>query len=227
MTLVEIINIVKELGVTVVMLGAVIYLLVKYFSNLIDSKVAKNKNIPEEVQAVQYNSVKCLKQLHPFFDKVDGIIETKLPITTIGGPVRTEIFRDVLTIFYKTAKDVIKELLDKDITMSNFLTENYKAANQIISESNKRMRESGIPEVVIIKFNQWNNDRHEYILSTISDVDSSEVFSTVVEKEYAILNLYTNSSYFVLIDAERTLKSLNGDLTGTVYKGKIVENLHN
>lgn len=225
MTMVEIINMIKEVGVTIVLIGAVIYLLVKYFSSLIESKTPK-KIIPKEAQAVQYNSVKCLKSLHVYFNKVDGIIETKLPITTIGGPARTEIFRDILTIFYKTAKDVIRDFLDKDITMQNFLTENYKAANQIISESNKRMREAGIPEVVIIKFNQWNNDRHEYILSTISDVDSCDVFSTVVEKQHSILDLYTNSSYFVLIDAERTLKSLNGDLTGTIYKGKVVENLH-
>ena len=54
----------------------------------------------------------------------------------------------------------------------------------------------------------------------------SDVFNTVLEKQYAILNLYQSASYFVLLDAENTLKSLNGDLTGTIYKGQEVESLH-
>lgn len=226
MTIVEIVNLIKEVGVSIVIISAVVYLLIKYFSNLIDNKSSKKKSETTIIETIQYDSVKCLKELHPLFNKIDMIIETKLPITTIGGPVRTEIFRDVLTIFYKTGKDVIEQLLDRDITTHNFLNENYRITNQIISESSRRMEEAGIPSIVIMKFNRWNEIRHEYILTTISDIDSSEVFSTTIEKQYAVLNLFMNSFYFVLIDAERTLKSLNGDLTGTMYKGKVVENLH-
>ena len=226
MTIVEIVNLVKEVGVSIVILAAVIYLLVKYFSNLIDDKTGQKKSEIAIIETVQYDSVKCLKELHPLFNKIDMIVETKLPITTIGGPVRTEIFRDVLAIFYKTGKEIIEQLLDKDITIHNFLNENYKATNQIIIDSSKKMEEAGIPNVVIEKFNKWNEIRHEYILTTINDIYSSEVFNTTIEKEYAVLNLFMNSFYFVLMDAERTLKSLNGDLTGTMYKGKMVENLH-
>lgn len=222
---IEVINVVKETGTTVAVIGVVIYLLVKYFSMLIESKTPK-KEIPEEASVIQYNSVKCLKTLHPYFDKIDRIIDIKLPITSIGGPVRTEIFRDILTIYYKTSKEKINELLKQDVTLDNFLTENYRTANAIIKESNEKMLASGIPEVVVRKFNEWNNGRNEYILSAISDIDSSNVFSTVVEKQYTVLSTYVNSSNFILMDAEKTLKSLNGDLTGTTYKNKKVESLH-
>ena len=98
--------------------------------------------------------------------------------------------------------------------------------NFIIKESNEKMLSLGVPEVVVRKFNEWNSGRNEYILSAISDIDSSNVFSTVVEKQYTVLSTYVNSSNFILMDAEKTLKSLNGDLTGTTYKGKKVESLH-
>ena len=88
------------------------------------------------------------------------------------------------------------------------------------------MKEYGIPEIVIIKFWEWNSKRHEYIASTLSDIDSSTVFKTVVEKQYAALNLYQTSSYFCIIDAEKTLKNLNGDLSGTIYRGEVIEDLH-
>lgn len=225
---VEIANVIKELGISIVAMSAVIYLLVKYFSMLIENKKASKKIVLEdkEVEAIQYDSVKSLKKIHPYFNKIDGIIDTKLPIISIGGPVRTEIFRNVLNIYFKTAQDNINTLLEKNITLDNFLTENYKTANEIIKKSNSNMKEEGVPEVVIKKFNQWNQDRADYILTAISDIDSSNVFKTVIEKQYTVLSTYVNTSYFVLIDAERTLQSLNGDLTGTIYKGKQVEGLH-
>ena len=227
MTWVEILDAIKDVGVSVVMLAATIYLLVKYFGALIDNKIGKgNKPVLPEVESSKFNSVKTLKETHPIFNKINGIIDTKLPITTLGGPVRTEIFRDVLTMFYEAAETEISNLLDKEITSENFLANNYNMANAIIKDSSTKMCNAGVPEVVIEKFNKWNNPRHEYVLSTITDIDASDVFSSVAEKEYAALNLYMDTMYFVLMDAEKTLKNLNGDLTGSVYKGKVVEGLH-
>ena len=175
---------------------------------------------------MQYNSVKTLKIIHPIFNKIDNIVNVKVPIVRIGGPVRTKIFRDVLTIYYKTAKQEILGILDKDINLRNFLSCNYTLVNDVAKNSNEKMRMNGIPEVVIEKWNTWVNSKYDYMLRTISDIESSDVFSNVVEKQYAALNLYTDMGYFMLMDAEKTLKSLNGDLSGTVYKGEIVEDLH-
>lgn len=226
MTWIEVLNAIKDVGVSIVLIAAVIYLLVKYFSLLIDSKIGKKTNKLPEVESSKFNSVAVLKETHPVFNKINGIIDTKLPITTIGGPVRTEIFRDVLTIFYETVLYEVAALLDKNMTSENFLANNYNMANSVIKDSSAKMRRAGIPDVVIEKFNTWNSPRHEYVLSTITDIDASDVFSSLVEKQYAALNLYMDSMYFVLMDAEKTLKNLNGDLTGAVYKGKVVEGLH-
>lgn len=212
---------ITELSSTAVILGAVIYLLVKYFSMMIEQK---NKEI--KVDNVDYGSISQLKQLHPCFNKINSIIEIKLPMIKVGGKVRTIIFQDVLKIFYKSGEEIFLKLLDKNITKENFLNENLKAINDIVTLSNKKMKEEGIPEVVIHKFWEWNAKRHEYMISTLSDINSSSVFDSIVEKEYAVLNLYQNNCYFVLMDAENTLKNLNGDLTGTKYKGNIIESLH-
>ena len=217
---------ISNLGIMVIIAVAVIYLLVKYFSKIIDGKIKEEKPVAPEIKAIEYDSVVKLKELHPYFDKIDSIIKVKLPITKIGGPVRTKIFKDVLRIFYETQTEIINNLLDKNITDKDFLHENEKALNQIVELSTLKMKEYGIPEIVSIKFWEWNSKRHEYIASTLSDIDSSTVFKTVVEKQYAALNLYQTSSYFCLIDAEKTLKNLNGDLSGTIYRGEVIEGLH-
>ena len=41
MNIVEIVNLIKEVGVSIVIIAAVVYLLIKYFSNLIDNKNSK------------------------------------------------------------------------------------------------------------------------------------------------------------------------------------------
>lgn len=221
----EIAKTIADIGFLVILAAAVIYLLVKYFSAMIDMKVKKGK-LPEEAEHIQYDSVSALKELHPYFNKIDSILEVKLPITKIGGPVRTEIFKDALQIFYEESKQITYALLDKNITKNNFLSENVKALNDVVKKSTEKMREQQIPEVVIEKFWEWNYKRYDYIAGTLSDINSSTVFDSVIEKEYAALNLFQSTSYFVLMDAERTLKTLNGDLTGTTYKGKIIESLH-
>lgn len=224
MSWIEVVNLIKDVGVSMVIVGAVIYLLVKYFSNMIDNK--KADTISLEHNKTHYDSVHELRGNHPFFHKVKGIIQIKLPITTMGGPVRTEIFRDVLKIFYKTAFDEIEGLLNKTITADNFLTENQNTANEIVGKASRAMLDQGIPPIVVEKFNYWNYPRHEYLLSTIGDIDSSTVFSTILEKECAVLNAFTDACFFTLMDAEKTLVNLNGDLSGTVYKGNTVETLH-
>lgn len=225
MEFIEIGKAMAELTTTTVIIAAVIYLLIKYFSNIIDGKIVKKEKI-DEIDHLELGSLQALKQLHPYFNKVDNLIEVKLPITKIGGPIRTLIFRDVLKIFYETGKETFNNLLDENITKENFLQKNLKALNHLVKETNQRMDEMGIPIVVKEKFWEWNGKRHEYTMNTLSDISSSTVFDTVLEKQYAALNLYQSVSYFVLMDAENTLKNLNGDLTGTVYKGQTVESLH-
>lgn len=220
-----------DLTVLVTISAVVIYFLVKYLSIVMEWRkqkllmdVSEHANNTHEASA--FDSVKPLKDSHPYFTKTTAIVDIKLPITVIGGPVRTEIFRDVLKIFYATQLEKMGELLEKNITKENFLNENTKTINNIIKAANEKMEENEIPEVVRRKFWEWNNERHEYVLSTLSDIDSSTVFGSIVEKEYAVLNLLQANASFCLMDAEKTLKNLNGDLTGIIYKGKEVEPLH-
>lgn len=222
MEFLEVAKAIGDLTVLIVIAGAVIFLLVKYFSKKIDTALPTQVNKPV---GIEYDSVLALKDSHPYFNRIYSILNIKIPITKIGGPVRTEIFRDVLTVFYDTQKENICHLLDKNITKENFLNENLKTVNQIIGESDRRMSEFGIPKVVRTKFWEWYEEKQEYIINTLSEINGSVVFETTVEKQYAALSLYQNSAYFTMMGAERTLRRLNGDLTGTIYNGKIIESL--
>lgn len=216
-----------ESGIMVVICGVVIYLLAKYFSAMIETK-GKKAHVEKvaETNAVEFGSIAALKELHSFFPKMEGILELKIPTLSIGGPVRTDIFKDILRIFYETAIRVIKDTLDKNLTDKTFLSENKEMINRLLETSKVKMMEAEIPTVAIYKFLDWSSKRYDYVMSTLSDIDSCDAFASTVEKQYAALNLYQSTFYFFLIDAEKTLKYLNGDLTGAIYKGREVESLH-
>ena len=118
----------------------------------------------------------------------------------------------------------IKEYFDLEVKFNVMLAD----VNKIIAESSERMLKADIPQIVIDKFWQWGTKRYEYTCSTLSDIHSTGVLKSIVEKEFAALNRYQDHVYFTLIDAENTLENLNGELTGTIYHGKPVESLrHN
>ena len=68
-----------ELGTTTIIVAAVIYLLVKYFSNLINNKIEKEKEkieIKQEEQIEHFGlgSIQVLKETHPYFSKIDSYL---------------------------------------------------------------------------------------------------------------------------------------------------------
>ena len=230
MEFLQVVEAISSNTIMIVISGAVIYLLVMYFKGIIDRQLTKEAIQTEQkiTKAIEYSSVKELKDLHPIFLKIEGLKKIKIPSIHVGGPVRTEMFKELLNIYYTVWNERLIKLLDEEITNDNFLIKNTDMVNKIIAESSERMLKADIPQIVIDKFWQWGTKRYEYTCSTLSDIHSTGVLKSIVEKEFAALNRYQDHVYFTLIDAENTLENLNGELTGTIYHGKPVESLrHN
>lgn len=228
---------IQNYGLTSVLIGAIIYLVIQAITMVIkfllerkkekkeepkqDTAIKNNKYIPHEIM-----SIKQLKNYHTILIKIDSLIKVRIPLMNLGGPVRTKIFKNMLTIYFNNFKKAIDELLEDDINLDNFGYKNQTMIDKVLTDSTEQWREDGIPPIVISKFQDWNSSRIAYITLTINDINSSQVIDTAVEKEYMALNLYSGVIYLTFIDAEKTLINLNGDLTGQYYKGEQIESLH-
>jgi hypothetical protein len=164
-----------------------------------------------------------LIEVHPLFDDLKWFKDVKVPNCKIGGPVRTLIFRNCLTIYYETFIEEATKLLHQNIDGENFLRVNEQFEHELITAIRANLYKADIPEVVIKKFQSWYITKHEHLLRYFSDIHSSVIVTSLVEKEHMVLSLLRETAYFTLLDAEKTLKSLNGSLTGVVYQGQIVE----
>lgn len=207
---------------------AIILMIVANTLNVVINKFIENKTKGKGSSSDLDNkkTIKDLKKLHPIFNDIRYYRDVKVPACHIGGPVRTIVFRDCLKIYYEVCLQVIEEITEKEITNSNFLTINREIVTDFLLRLKEALRNNEIPEKVIEKFCDWCGKRNEHLLNVISDIDSSSIIDLVVEKEYMVLSTIREIAYFVLLDAEKTLKTLNGELSGTKYKGLIIEPLH-
>lgn len=160
---------------------------------------------------------------HAFFSTVDQLVNYHIPRMRVStDPVRNALFRDMLTqkltIWRKAMLDLvardfsplktfeIKELFS--VTLRDCVA-NYEAA----------WKAAGVPELVISKFAQWHSPRLEAISSSSSSVFDGKSFTTPAEMLNAVLCLQNALLVETIIDAERTLGELNGELSGLNYQG--------
>jgi hypothetical protein len=165
---------------------------------------------------------------HPFFHQIENIISVKIPAMQFNDCARTQIFRDMLTILFRSYSDAMKKILADNFDRNGELTfESDEDFNQKLSNNTinaittyeNLWSKSAIPLVCIEKFGEWHSKKRDLIFSDIQTISNSQFYSTYVEK----LAAYFDSVYAILnisvLDAEFILRSINGQLTGQSYKG--------
>lgn len=226
---------IQNYGITSIAIGAAIYLVVQIVTTLVKYFLEERKDRKENEQKAKAEetltphkifSVKELRSYHTILVKIDSLVKTRIPLMTLGGPVRTKIFKSMLIIYFSNFKRAVDELLDEEITLNNFYYKNEAMITEVLEQTMHDWEEDGIPIVVITKFQEWNSKRIAYLNLSLNDIDSSQVIDNAVEKQYMALNLYSGIVYLTFVDAEKTLSTLNGSLTGQYYKGEQIEGLH-
>ncbi len=89
---------------------------------------------------------------------------------------------------------------------------------QIKNETESISVANGIPEKFIEKFNMWNARTTIFTKGCIDNICRSRYYPTNKDRFYAILNILMSAYESTILDGEKTLCSLNGELDGIVYK---------
>lgn len=168
---------------------------------------------------------------HPLFKDLDFYIKEKInqlydpDVHSKYDPIKLEIGRDLLKI--KISNDLvwIKELVTKTDFNDPYL--NIRALFLHRREKCQSLqfslyKEQGIPLLFIEKFLEVTKVTENYLIKSIDDLLSDKIPLNIYEKVYMVLgNL---SSYFstILSDMVTVISSINGDLNGLCYKGKVI-----
>lgn len=165
---------------------------------------------------------------HPFFSSAHYKIVAEIPTLELSPskPVKQQMFRDLLTIYIKTMIETCSIVIEMD--MSDWSGEKWanevsKRVNHLVIEFHKNALASGIPDPALSKFSKWHYPTLEMLYEYISMLGNSSIYSTNTLRTNTFLLTMNLLMVTTLGDAERSLKELNGEVGGKMYKNMVLE----
>lgn len=225
----EILMAVSEYGWPSVIILAVLGAFYKIGIYLYSSK-NKNNNSDDTVEDddVPFKGERDLK-FHSFFNNAEYRMVVEIPSLELmpEKPTKQQMFRDILSIETKTLYEICQDVTKLDMSEWNnerWMTEISKKVNEIIITMRKRIKEEGVPDVVVQKYMKWHNNSFDILHDYIKELGTSNAYQTNISRTNTLFLIMNLMLITTIADAEKTLKDLNGDIAGSSYKNMIIEN---
>jgi hypothetical protein len=219
----ELLSVVKQYGWSGLLFAGAIFLFYKLIGDTLFIFTEKAKNT-----LLQRKEVKL--QLHAFFNAISYSIDVEVPAIILfhNEPNRQLLLKDLLLCTLHSVEEVTEKIAAADHSHWNYIQWNYEML-AAISEMNvlfvTKCVEKGIPEVVYNTYLRWYLVRLNHMRVLSNQIASNSMYATA---EIKTSTLFLAFNYFIVSlmgDAILTMKTLNGELTGTAYRGLIIEPL--
>jgi len=155
---------------------------------------------------------------HHFFTTISYWINIEID----NLPIKNECKKKVICLFLKIKYNIFSKNIKKIIASES--TNCQDLEDIIIASFNEcevKARSEGIPDIFINKFRIWDHDHTKILIDSVDSIIRSNFYSTFEEKVAAILDLMIFSFRLTLVDAEKTINELNGELEkaleGTIF----------
>lgn len=156
--------------------------------------------------------------------KLDYWIKFKIPNLKMVDPGRQLIFRDILKFKFTCFQDYIANVssrVTEDMSGSEVFHEIVHTFNDTVDAYEKMAIEHGVPEVVMVKYGEWQLRSYEYTIRAAELICLSSGYGGNESRLNATFSLVTAMMELTIAEAEKTLTELNGQLTGTSYHGVV------
>lgn len=157
---------------------------------------------------------------HDIFNYIDFWIYSKVPTFQFSTEYRTIIFRKYLTIYLKSYKKGLSDFVEsgnyKKMDQSELWKSFLSMTNNIVCDYERKAKESDIPDIVISKMKEKNNDTIQLNIDLISNVSNSQFYESQdnLLKVYSILNIILSVLENTISNSESICNSINGQLSG-------------
>jgi hypothetical protein len=165
---------------------------------------------------------------HPFFSSAHYKVVAEIPTLELSPskPVKQQMFRDLLTVYIKTMLDTCALIVEQDMSEwsgEKWSNEVSRHMNRMVTDFQKNALDIGIPPEALSKFSKWHYPTLEMMYEYITMLGNSNLYSTNLIRTNTFLLTMNLLLVTTLGDAERSLKELNGEVGGKMYKNAILE----
>jgi hypothetical protein len=165
---------------------------------------------------------------HRLFGYVRLARASLIPNLPILDPGRKLLFTDLLDARFRIVTECYIQWLKanlatmEDMRADSLASEQLALVGAIVEGFEAEARRLGAPDVVLERMRYWEGPRIGHLRSEIQLVCESEWLSDSSQRLGFILSVVEQIVKATVLDAERTLGSLNGKLTGFVYRGVVI-----
>lgn len=165
---------------------------------------------------------------HPFFRYAQYRMTVELPNLQISPetPIKQQVFIDMLYLLTKRFYETCIEITDMNMDSWDSDRWGVEISNVMVSSINSWVSDctqNQIPIAAINKFKNWASPNFGMINEYVTILADSSVYTnnkTRTNTFFLIMNLLLVA---LVGDAERSLRDLNGDIAGQMYKGNVIE----
>lgn len=156
--------------------------------------------------------------------KLDYWLNFKIMNIKMNDPGRQMLFRDILQLKFNQFKDYVQTAsasINEDMNGQEMFHVVVEKFNETVDAYEQAAIDRGIPEVVMVKYGEWQLKSYEFTLRATEMICLSSGYGTNESRMQAIYSLITAMMELTIAEAEKTLTELNGELTGIEYKGVV------
>lgn len=219
----ELLNIMKQYGWQGLVFGGVLWLVYKLIGENI-------KSISEHTKNKLFQKKEIKLKMHAFFNSINYSLNVEIPSMTVfkAKPTRQMLLKDLIHCTLASIEEVSESIAERDHGNWNHVEWNYEMRS-FINEMNvlfiEKCESKGIPEIVYKKYLVWYFERLNHMRVVVDQIASTDTYPTPEIKTSTLFLAFNFFLVTMIADAEKTLKELNGDITGIVYRGHIIEPL--
>lgn len=172
----------------------------------------------------------CLSE-HPFFVRSEMLKRGIQTTFTLPNKGKEAVFKEIIYNLINILQTVLSEVSEKTDKCkikdsTELYNEHIEALNKIMENHHNYYKinslytneEQTVLDIVMRKFDLWNQNRIEFLQEQIMSVCNSSFYKTEKVKAAVILDLYLGTSVNILDDAARTLNNINGELRGFIFR---------
>lgn len=157
---------------------------------------------------------------HQFFNSIEYWVNNDINNLPIINPLKKRVVCTFLRIKYLTFSKNLKEYINT-VDIEEEIMDLETLIIDCLKEYEDKARNEGIPDIFINKFRVWNSPHTHILIDSVQSICTSKFYDSFEEKIVAVLDILTFSFRVTLIDAERTINDLNGELEkalkGTIF----------
>lgn len=219
----ELLNILKTYGWKGIVLAAIFFICYKLIGDGVSVVSEKIK-----IKLIQKRQARL--SMHGFFTSMNYILNVEIHSLSFfpDKPVRQILTKDLIFCSLSSMNEVAEKIIKADHTGWSNAEWTFQMRN-MLNEMNtlflNKCHTKGIPEVVYMKYLEWYFERLNHMRNLVDQVAASELSPTPESKTSTLLLLFSLFITTMMGDCESAMNELNGDITGMVYNGGVIEPL--